>query len=88
MAAADADAKTNRKEVGHCPTFSFEEAGMFVSMSLKKINRILRWTGMRLTVSLDDAFLANPRGNKSPNTRIGLSWYGWGFIKNLDKDLV
>lgn len=61
---------------------------MFISVSLKKINRILRWTGLRLTIAMDSEFLQNPNGQNPPNTKIGLSWYGWSFVKELSKDLV
>lgn len=59
---------------------------MRFDISLKKINRFLRWTGWRLYVGLDDAFWADT--TNPPNTRIGFIWYGWEFIKHLDEDLV
>lgn len=52
---------------------------------LKKINRILRWTGFRLTIGLDDEFMKDT--SNPPKTQIGLVWYGWSFVRELEKDL-
>ena len=37
-------------------------------INLKTINRVLRWTGWRLIVSLDQ---------EKPQTKIGLAFWGW-----------
>lgn len=57
--------------------------GLF--FSLKKINRVLRWTGVRLTVSINKDFFNDM--SLKPETKIGFTWYGWGFIKDLKNDL-
>lgn len=53
---------------------------------LKKFNRILRWTGFRVFIALDDVFMRDPY-NELPRTEIGLYWHGFGFIKDLKNDL-
>lgn len=50
-----------------------------VLVNLRKINRLLRWTGFRLFVGYDPA-------HKS-DTIIGLGYHGWEFIKYLRNDL-
>lgn len=57
-----------------------------IGFSLKRVNRILRWTGVRLFVGFEDGFLES-KGVLPPKTKIGLEWYGWGFIKDLENDL-
>ncbi len=54
--------------------------------NLKRLNRILRWTGFRITVSLDQEFLKDYQNNP-PKTVLLLQWYGWNFIKDLKNDL-
>jgi hypothetical protein len=48
-------------------------------INLRKLNRILRWTGWRLTFEYDP-------GHKK-DTMVYFNWHGWGFVKNLKKDL-
>lgn len=48
-------------------------------INLRKLNRILRWTGWRLAFDYDP-------GNKK-DTMVFFAWFGWGFIRHLDKDL-
>lgn len=62
-----------------------QENKMHFGISLKKLNRILRWTGWRLFVGLDDDFLQD--NNLPPKTYVGFEWYGWSFVKNLKEDL-
>jgi len=54
--------------------------------NLKRLNRILRWTGFRITVSLDQEFLKDYQNNP-PKTVLLLQWYRWNFIKDLKNDL-
>lgn len=58
---------------------------MQFGVKLKKLNRILRWTGWRLYVGLDDAFMKDT--SLPAKTEIGLVWCGWGFVKYLKEDL-
>lgn len=55
-------------------------------LKLRNINRVLRWTGWRLYVGIDIENLKKDLPMEL--TQIGMEWYGWGFIKELDKDLV
>ena len=64
---------------------------MMFMWKLRSINRILRWTGWRLTISIDDKMLQN-KGTPADHsihepTRIGFTWYGWSFVRHLDTDL-
>lgn len=59
---------------------------MQFGIKLRTINRVLRWSGWRLYVGLDDGFIADT--TQPPKTQIGLIWYGWGFIKELSEDLA
>jgi hypothetical protein len=54
--------------------------------NLKKINRILRWTGFRIFIGLDNAFMQDTKNNP-PKTEIGIYWHGFGFVKELKNDL-
>lgn len=55
---------------------------------LKSINRILRWTGFRIEIEVDDDIKRKLSNNLSIDpTKIGFTWYGWSFIRELDKDL-
>ena len=47
--------------------------------NLRKVNRVLRWTGWRLTVLYDPTDVKD--------TMVYLAWHGWGFLKHLDEDL-
>ena len=63
---------------------------MIFMFKLRSINRWLRWTGWRLTVSVDQNFnekLKDCQAVMEP-TKIGVTWYGWSFVKELDRDLV
>lgn len=48
-------------------------------INLRKLNRILRWTGWRFAVEYDPS-------NKK-DTMLLFVWYGWGFIRHLKDDL-
>lgn len=53
-------------------------------IELWSINKYLRYTGWRLFVSLDkNVFLDGFDPDKLEPTRIGLAWYGWGFLKKV-----
>jgi len=59
---------------------------------LRSINRVLRWTGWRLAVEVDCENVVKNKGkpwheSSYEPTRIGLIWYGWGFVRHLDTDL-
>lgn len=45
-------------------------------INLRKLNRLLRWTGWRATIEYD------PSCRK--DTKLYLAWWGWNFIKNKD----
>lgn len=55
--------------------------------SLRKVNRVLRWTGWRLAVEFNKDYITSSTQNTKPNTKVGLVWYGWGFINHLKEDL-
>lgn len=48
---------------------------------LWSINRILRFTGWRLYVSVDGSL--NMPFNPQKPTKIGFMWYGWSFLRDL-----
>jgi len=53
--------------------------------SLRKINRVLRWTGWRLAVTVDDEIKAKEAdGREQEPTLIGFTWYGWDFDTKVD----
>lgn len=47
-----------------------------ISFSLKRFNRIMRWTGFRLFVGFNNDFLES-KGQTAPGTTIGIHWHGW-----------
>lgn len=59
---------------------------MQFGIRLKKLNRVLRWTGWRFYVGFDDAYMKDT--TKPMKLQVGFVWYGWGFVKELDQDLI
>lgn len=59
-------------------TFHFGKKPFRFGISLKAINTVLRWTGWRLYIGFDDAWMEDK--NLPPKSQIGLIWYGWGDI--------
>lgn len=58
---------------------------MQFGIKIKTINRVLRWTGWRVFVGIDIERFHEAK--RSPS-QIGIIWYGFGFINELDQDLT
>ncbi len=48
-----------------------------MSIRIWTINRVLRWTGVRLFVELED---------DGEYTRIGFRWWGWRFVTKGEEE--
>jgi hypothetical protein len=48
-------------------------------INLRKLNRLLRWTGWRLSIDHDIS--------RRKDTKLYFGWYGWKFLFNLKRDL-